>query len=188
MRRRCWPCCGACGRRRKRRLPRPRRASHPSPLGRTETGHRFLHAAGFAVFARPRHPLRHAGAAGRRTGTGAGQRHRCRDLAAPSWFRCWAAARTKRAAVLAALGWRSVEVADAPSRCGARAKEKRAAAPSRQAEEARAAARSQFALCRPCGAALAMSRRRAWTNGCSMPASIAPGRWPRPPPAPARCG
>ena len=62
-------------------------------------------------------------------------------------------------AVLAALGWRAVEVADAKP-VWRRAKEKRRAAPSRQAEEARTAARSQLALCRPCGAALAMTGAR----------------------------
>ena len=35
-----------------------------------------LHAAGFAVFARPCNPLRHAGAAGGRTGAGASERNR----------------------------------------------------------------------------------------------------------------
>ena len=31
-----------------------------------------------------------------------------------------------------------------------------------------------------------MSDNTRWTNGCSTPASIAPGRWPRPPPRPGK--
>ena len=65
----------------------------------------------------------------------------------------------KARAVLAALGWRTVDVADAKPVWRAREGKARAA-PSRQAEEARTAARSQFALCGTCGAALAMSATR----------------------------
>ena len=123
MRRRCWRCCGACGRSRTQ-LPAPPAPGLTSFADDERAATRFCMPRAFAVIGRPRHPLRHAGAAGRRTGKGAATGTDAETSAAQAGV---AAGRgnDEARAVLAALGWRMRRGRGCASRSGARRKEKR---------------------------------------------------------------
>ena len=87
--------------------------------------------------------------------------------------------------MLAALGWREVEVARRQAASGGASREK--ARRPRKADAPGTAAQSRIRLSPALPRYAHDERNASATNGCFTPASIAPGRWPRPPPRPDGC-